>query len=98
MFASLLKRMTNDDDFNFQLGSLVKDKLTGFEGIVVCRAQWLNGCNVYSVKPRQLKDGAPQDSHSFDEPQLELVEDDVMPTKRNTGGPERPMPDTRSSV
>ena len=95
MFPSMLKRMTNDDDFDFQLGSHVRDKLTGFEGIVVCRAQWLNNCSTYSVKPRQLKDGIPQESFSFDEPQLELVEDAVMPSRRDTGGPERQMPKTR---
>lgn len=95
MFSSMLKRMTNDDDFKFQLGSLVKDRLTGFEGIVVCRAQWLNNCNIYSVKPRALKDGVPQDSHSFDEPQLELIEEGVVKSDRETGGPDRPMPQTR---
>jgi hypothetical protein len=98
MFASLLKRMTNDDDFVFQLGSQVRDTLTGFEGVVVCRAQWLNNCNTYSVKPRKLKDGIPQESHSFDEPQLELVEASVMSSKRDTGGPERPMPNPRSGA
>lgn len=76
--------------FEFNLGDKVHDKITGFEGIVIGRHQWLNNCNTYSVKPQTLKDGAPQESHSFDEPQLKLVQCDIIePGNRKTGGPER---------
>ena len=78
-----------EPEFKFNLGDKIKDKITSFEGIIVGRHQWLNNCNTYSVKPQTLKDGAPQEAHNFDEPQLELVELKVVEENRKTGGPER---------
>lgn len=76
-------------EFKFNLGDKAKDTITGFEGVVTGRHQWLNNCNTYSVQPTVLKDGRPQDNCNFDEPQLELVEEKVHQGNRNTGGPER---------
>lgn len=76
-------------DFDFNLGDRVRDKITGFEGIVVARTQWFNNCNTYGVQPTALKDGMPQDRVPFDEPQLVLVKPAQMTPKRDTGGPER---------
>jgi len=78
-------------DFKFNLGARVRDTLTGFEGIVNNRNQWLHNCNVYGIKPTSLdKDGKPRETHHFDEPQLELVDEakaeEVKPS-RETGGP-----------
>jgi hypothetical protein len=78
-----------DPEFEFALGDKVKDIITGFEGIVTARHQWLNNCNTYSVRPTVLKDGAPQDACGFDEPQLSLVQEKVTESNRTTGGPER---------
>lgn len=60
-------------DFKYDLGQTVADKVTGYEGVVICRSQWLTGCNTYGVKSRELKDGTPMDSVYFDELQLKLV-------------------------
>ena len=79
-----------EPEFKFGLGDKLKDKITGFEGIVTGRHQWINNCNTYSVKPQTLKDGVPQDSCNFDEPQLDLVEEKAIPEmNRKTGGPDR---------
>jgi len=80
--------------FKFGLGSRVKDSITGFEGIVVGRTQWLHNCNTYSVKPTVLKDGVPQKSEGFDEPQLSIVKEKVHKPDNDTGGPEREIPAT----
>lgn len=85
-------------DCRFSIGDKVKDKITGFEGIVVVRSQWLNNCNTYGVQPTTLKDGAPQERQSFDEPQLELVERGAFKPQQTTGGPERALPETRKDV
>ncbi len=77
------------NDFKFNLGDKVKDQITGFEGVVVCRSQWLNCCNTYTVKPVELKDGVPQEAVYFDEPQLDLVVEKLHKENRETGGPER---------
>ncbi len=76
-----------DTNFEFELGSIVKDKITGFEGVVTHRSQWLNGCNTYGVQPQELDDGKIAEKGHFDEPQLELVEEQVFEPERSTGGP-----------
>lgn len=78
--------------FKFNLGDRVKDSITGFEGIVTLRSQWLNNCNTYGVQPTELKDGTPQERQHFDEPQLSLVKEKVAPSSSLTGGPERGQP------
>lgn len=75
--------------FQFDCGDVVRDKITGFKGVVIGRSQWLSNYNTYSVKPQTLKDGATLKSEGFDEPQLELVEAATLPKHQSTGGPER---------
>lgn len=85
-----------------ELGDEVKDQVSGFAGVVVCVAQWLHGCRRITVQPRDLKDGKPIDTYTFDELQLVVVNKAVVPstpagvpapapTTRRTGGP-RPDP------
>lgn len=78
-------------DFKFNLGDKVKDTITGFKGIVTLRSQWLNACNTYGVQSQELKDGIPKERSHFDEPQLELIKEEIVPASRETGGPERPV-------
>lgn len=75
--------------FKFDCGDRVQDIVTGFEGIVMHRTQWLTNCNTYGIKPPKLdKNGIPIDSESFDEPRLKIVRAKVveLPAKK-TGGP-----------
>ena len=60
--------------YKLKLGSRVKDKITGFTGIIIGRTQWLHNCNTYLVKSETLKDEKPIDAQNFDEPQLEVLE------------------------
>lgn len=60
--------------FKFNLGATVKDRISGFEGIVICRTEWLNNCSVYGVQPAGLRDGKIPEREHFDEPQLVLVD------------------------
>lgn len=56
------------------LGSKVKDRITGVEGIVVGRTEWLNGCVRIIIQPQELKDGRPVDPCTIDEPDLIVLE------------------------
>ena len=56
-----------------QLGDKVRDRVTGFEGVVIGGTQWHTGCTTYGVKPLALKDSAPIDAVWIDEIQLEIV-------------------------
>ena len=58
-----------------ELGALVRDKITGFEGTAMTRATWMYGCNTYDVQPKIDKDGKVPDQVAFDEPQLEVIEE-----------------------
>ena len=74
-----------------ELGQTARDTITGFEGVVVADTKWLHGCRRLSLQPRALKDGKPLESHTFDEPQLELVVAQPEAGTDQTGGP-RPEP------
>lgn len=83
-------------DFQFNLGDEVKDRITGFQGVIISRTQWLTNCNTYGVKTRSLdKDGKPQDSCYFDEPNLELVGSEVFSSHRD-GRPREAHPGNES--
>jgi hypothetical protein len=57
--------------FKFELGVLVKDRVSGFEGVVIARTEWLYNCARYVVQPRSVdKDGKPKGAEVFDEEQL----------------------------
>jgi len=56
-----------------QLGTKVRDNITGFEGIAVSRTEYLFGCVRVCVEPQALHDGKPIDSQFFDEQRLEAI-------------------------
>ncbi len=72
-----------------ELGDVVKDKVTGFKGIVVGITNWLYGCARAIVQPEGLtKEGKVYDNQSFDVPQLEIVKKaKIQPASQDTGGP-----------
>jgi hypothetical protein len=86
-------------NFIFELGSEVKDKITGFQGILICRSEWLTGCNVYGIRSQELKDGKPMDTVHFDEDSIELLKTSkalakdakIATKKKKPGGPDRPV-------
>ena len=77
-----------------KLGEKVKDSITGFEGIVVCRADYLNGCVQLQVQSQELKDGKIIKAEWIDEPQLIVLEKPLEPeeTKDTPGGGFRDHP------
>jgi hypothetical protein len=72
-------------------GDEVRDTVTGFKGIVVCRSEFLNKCVRLSVQPQELKDGKTIDPESFDEEQLEVIKSAKIVTTKavQTGGDHR---------
>jgi len=53
-----------------QLGSKVRDIITGFTGIATGRAEYISGCSQLLVAPPLAKDGAARESEWFDEQRL----------------------------
>jgi hypothetical protein len=74
-----------------ELGQKVRDKVTGFEGIVVCVSEWLNGCHRVGVKPPLDKDGNDRDEYWVDAKQLEIIDKENILKKKEKkekiGGP-----------
>lgn len=60
-----------------ELGSRVKDIVTGMTGIATSRKQDMNGCEQYCISGKIDKDGKMQDSYWIDHAQLEIVDDGV---------------------
>lgn len=59
------------NDFKFQMGELVTDKITGFTGVIILRSEWISNCNTYGLQPTNLKDNNLISRSDFDEPRLE---------------------------
>lgn len=58
-----------------ELGIEVKDKITGFRGVVTGFVRYLSGCNQVLVAPALGPDGALRDSQWFDVQRLDRVGD-----------------------
>lgn len=71
------------------LGTMVRDKLTGFEGIAVSHTTWLYGCSRVGIQSKKLHDGKPVEVQWFDEVSVEAVAptEPVSGPKMSTGGP-----------
>jgi hypothetical protein len=61
-----------------ELGKLGRDKVTGFEGIIVAKVINLFDCNEYALMPKAV-DGEVKKSTLFDEGRIEIIGDGVMP-------------------
>lgn len=57
----------------FELGSLLKDKVTGFMGVAMGKATYLTGCDQYCLQPRCKETNAYPTSQWFDEGRLQFV-------------------------
>ena len=67
--------------FEHELGIKVKDKISGFSGILTARVEFLTGCNRYCVQPKTLQDGVPIEGIYFDEEQLKYIGKGIKPSE-----------------
>lgn len=73
------------DDVN--LGQKVKHTITGFEGVVIAKTEWLNGCWRITVQSQSMHEGKPIDPQVFDIEELEAIDDKkVTRASSRTGG------------
>lgn len=77
------------------LDMVVRDRVTGFQGLTIAKTEWLNGCVRFLVQPQELKDGRPIEADWIDEQQIEIIEDKKKEEPKPTGGPQK---DPKSSV
>jgi hypothetical protein len=84
-----------------EMGMKVKDRITGFVGIVTGRTTYITGCDRIIVQPPIRKDGKVPDSRYVDEPMVEVVgrsrvgEVGKKIPKKRRGGPKDEPVDAR---
>jgi hypothetical protein len=79
--------------FTFPLGARVRDTITGYEGIITARTEFINGCKRYAVQSENLdKDGKIVEPCWLDEEQLVAKGKPLALTQRPTGGPRPDAP------
>ncbi len=69
-----------------KLGTKIKDRITGLEGIAIAKIEYLNGCVQYSIKPKLDKDGKVQEGEWVDSQQIAVVGEKVLEVKKASGG------------
>lgn len=80
-------------DSHIELGTKVRDTVTGFEGTAVARCEYFNGCVQYGVLPKAKEAGAMPDAVYIDWQRLEVVGKPKVPRRTSlTGGPQRDAP------
>ncbi len=57
------------------LGKEVRDKVTGYRGIVTAVTKWLYGCIRVNVAQKVKKDGTIPETQGFDLDQIEVIGD-----------------------
>lgn len=77
-----------------KIGDYVRDRISGYTGIAMARCEYLTGCAQIGIKPQGTKpDGGTFDTLYFDEPYVEVLEEQrIKPIPdRETGGPQAPQ-------
>lgn len=74
------------------LGDKARDTVTGFEGICVCRSEFISGCTRIALQPVVGDDGKIPDQGHFDEPMCEVIKAREVLTKPSDRGGPGPAP------
>ncbi len=78
-----------------ELGVKAKDKITGFEGIVIGKTEWLTGCDQVILKAPVKKDGTVSSGEWVDVGVAEVTGDGILPKEvqdEKPGGPRKDRP------
>ncbi len=75
-----------------ELGSKVKDRISGFEGVATVIADYLNGCRRVGITPKCDDKGNTRDTEWFDIQQIDVLEVGAvtLDAMETGGGPDAP--------
>jgi phage terminase large subunit-like protein len=65
------------------MGVTVRDRITGFTGVVIGRTEYISGCDQALVQPQAKPDGEYVEGRWFDQQRLEVV--DAAPVTLENG-------------
>lgn len=74
--------------FRYELGVTARDVVTGYEGVITSRCDYITGCKQYVLNAKGLHEGKPICGQWFDEDRLE-VDDTVQPLRLGLDEPRR---------
>lgn len=79
--------------FKFELGQVVKEKVTGFTGVIMGRTDYITGCKQYGLLSQRLRKdtGKPVEWQWFDEERLVMVGKKISLVD-SIGGPQSAAP------
>jgi len=80
-------------DRTTRLGTRARDMVSGFEGIITGRAEYLNGCTQFCLKPRVDDDGKELDGCWYDNGQLEVLDTEFVDVFDKEYGSDAEQPD-----
>lgn len=62
--------------FKYPMNAIAKDKVSGFQGIIIARNAHLFGCAQYGLAPQELaSDGSPRKTEYFDESRIQILDE-----------------------
>ncbi len=64
--------------FKYDIGDILRDKVTGLQGVVIVRAEYASRSRSYGIQPREIQNNTVPEYTWLDETTLELVESDVV--------------------
>ena len=73
--------------FKIAMGAKVRDTITGFEGTVTGRFEYITGCRQYGVVGKGTKKKTAE-SGTYDEDRLVVLGPKKKVEKKNAGGPQ----------
>lgn len=79
--------------FKFKLNLHVRDKITGFSGVILGRTEYATGCIQYGICPKCLIEGKYPDWQWLDESRLELMGTTKIAGLKSIGGPHPKAPE-----
>ena len=77
----------SSSDFIYELGREAKDVITGFNGIITARIEYLHSCNYYLIAPRVLDEGKFAESEWIPEGRINITGKGINPKEVQTEKP-----------
>lgn len=85
---------------DLKLGDIARDRISGYEGVVIGVTDWIYGCRRMTLQSKGLHEGKPIEPISVDEPQCDFVDRQPSVAAKSAsaapGGPHTPT--TRRSA
>ena len=76
--------------FRLELGQKVRDRISGFKGVVMARVEYITGCHQYAICPQKVeKDGGLPVWDYLDDDRLAKAPGKITLEKKPTGGPQQ---------